>query len=261
MAIELAAAVEVMHLASLMHDDVVDEATLRRGRPSVRQRWGNRTAVLLGDYLGGRVYAQLTAVRDWRYVQIFAETALKMCTAEASFSQALPDEVTLQDCLAVAEGKTASLTATACQVGALSAPEGERHADVFRDYGKHLGLAFQITDDLLDIYGTQEATGKLPGRDILTGQLTLPVVAALNSDMGSEVRQVITQIGNAEEPEAFLGRLGQLVESSGGRAQAERTASQHTQQAIAGLADVPAQAPEAIDALTQIARTLTARKR
>lgn len=258
--VDLAVSIEVTHLASLMHDDVVDEATLRRGRPAVREVWGNRTAVLAGDYLAARAYRQLADLRNWTYLEILADVAMGMCRAESRLGMTDPGEVSVQDCLWVAHGKTAGLFAAACRLGALSAGAPEETAAMFGSYGEHLGIAFQITDDLLDIYGEEKTTGKEPGRDILTGQVTLPVAEALQSDQGSAIRELISRLSREGESRADLARLASLVEAGGGRAAAEAVTVEHVELAKAALRNLPGARPDALEALAQTADYILARQ-
>ncbi len=258
--VELAAAVEVMHLASLMHDDVLDESTLRRGKPSVRETWGNRTAVLVGDYLLARAYEQLTQLRDWSYVAVLADVALQMSTAEAAFAD-VDSDVTAEHCIEVARGKTATLVCASCQLGAMSVGADGELAGKFAAFGENLGIAFQVTDDLLDIYGDEKTIGKNPGRDIQTGQLTLPVVAALRSPMAKEVRQAIGALSDPQtaSPEASA-ELGRLVKESGGMALATKTASEYVSRARGILGEIEGDR-EALDALGTLAGDIVTRRK
>lgn len=246
---DLAVAVEVIHVASLLHDDVMDEASLRRGQPAVRKTWGNRMAVLVGDYLAAAAYYELAGLDSpQRYVGVLAQVAMSMCGSEATFA-AGGAQVTPDECLEVARGKTAALIAACCELGALSAGAPEASVEALRDYGQNLGLAFQITDDLLDLYGRADVTGKAPGRDAATGQLTYPIVAALRSPGGDAVREALARV-NAD-PEG-LRALGKAVEAAGGRAQATELARNLADRALAALGSLTPADPGALQALADL---------
>ena len=257
--ISLAMAVEVIHLASLMHDDVVDEAAMRRGRPSVRQRWGNRIAVLVGDFLAARAYHELAGLEDRRTLQILADAAMDMCRAETGARLVEGHEPDVEVCLEVARGKTASLIAASCLVGALSAGADPDSASPFRQYGEALGLAFQLTDDLLDIYGDETRLGKSPGRDIATGELTLPIALALRSERAEEVRRALADIAAADDPAPWLPALAGLVGASGAREAVRRMAAEYAHAAQEALRAVPDARPDAIMVLDGIAHDVVGR--
>lgn len=243
---DLALAVEIIHVASLLHDDVMDEATLRRGQPAVRQRWGNRMAVLVGDYLAAAAYYELAGLEQpQHYVEVLAQVALSMCGSEATFALG-GAQITPEQCLDVARGKTAALIAACCELGGMSADAPAASLQALREYGENLGLAFQITDDLLDLYGRVDVTGKSPGRDALTGQLTYPIVAALHGPHGDAVREALARMDS--DPEGLVA-LGAAVEAAGGRAAARNLARGFADAALAALGRIPAADAQALQAL------------
>lgn len=257
---DLALAVEVMHLASLLHDDVVDQAAVRRGRPSLRAQSGDRAAVIVGDYLAACAYNELASLRDGRYAQVFTTAAMEMCRAEALFADKRPEDLTEEDCLDSARGKTAVLLAASCQVGALSGGATDEVAARFRSFGEHLGIAFQLTDDLLDIYGREAVTGKAPGRDVLTGQFTVPIVHGLHSSRAAEVRRAIEQVREAEDPAQALNGLAALLDQIGARAATEEMAGQQVALAKAALEGLVVTSHPALQGLLAIADYLRSRR-
>jgi heptaprenyl diphosphate synthase len=184
--------VELVHLATLYHDDVIDEAPARRGTPSANSRWDNTVAILTGDYLFARA-SDLSADLGVEVTRIMARTLARLCEGQIREVQgsmgALPPDVpavvpTLEHYLEVISGKTASLIETSCRYGALLSgvePEGVEAAAA---YGWNVGMAFQLSDDVLDIASDHEDSGKTPGTDLREGVRTLPVLYALEEDDG-----------------------------------------------------------------------------
>lgn len=177
---DVAAAAELIHVASLLHDDVIDEAPLRRGAASVNAEWGNHTAVLAGDYLFATAFRLLDAVRQGGVVTLMTRAIAAMCEGEMlQKEQAYDPSVTEADYFRRIEGKTAALLAACCEAGARLAGADDRTAAALEAYGRKLGLAYQIADDVLDLEGSQEDLGKPDGSDLKRGILTLPVILLL----------------------------------------------------------------------------------
>lgn len=175
--VPVAAIVEMIHTATLVHDDVLDGATRRRNLPSVNSRYGNSTAVLLGDYIYARAFSLSTRLRSQVASRVLSETTRTICRGEieqtaARFDFELPEETYLEWILA----KTASLHGAACELGARYAGASEEVARGMREFGCNLGLAFQIVDDCLDLDGAESVVGKSLGTDITEGKVTLPVI-------------------------------------------------------------------------------------
>jgi octaprenyl-diphosphate synthase len=175
-----AAAVELVHMATLVHDDLLDGATMRRGRPTVARELGAERAVSTGDYLFARAFAELTRTRSVDAVQALAGAALDLSRGEmaqqrAAFDLGLAEE----DYLARCRRKTAALFSAACRLGALIGGAGPRAADRLAAFGENVGMAFQIFDDILDLAGAPASTGKRRGTDLCDGTVTLPVIIAL----------------------------------------------------------------------------------
>ena len=177
---DVAAAVELIHVASLIHDDVIDEAAVRRGAPSVNAEWGNHTAVLAGDYLFAAAFQLLGAAAPGGVMTLMTQAIGAMCEGEMlQKEQAFDPAVTEAEYFRRIEGKTAALLAACCEAGARLAGADDRLAAAFGAYGRKLGLAYQIADDVLDLTATREALGKPGGSDLKQGVLTLPVILLL----------------------------------------------------------------------------------
>jgi geranylgeranyl pyrophosphate synthase len=179
-----AVAVELVHLGSLYHDDVIDEAETRRGVPSVNARWSNIVAILAGDYLLARASA-LAASLGAPVAGLLAATIGELCRGQVLELQHLFDVSRSEEDYATAiEGKTASLFATACRIGGMVSDVDEPTLDALTRFGTHLGLCFQIVDDCLDLTATESTLGKPAGQDLVEGIYTLPVIYALADDPG-----------------------------------------------------------------------------
>lgn len=177
-----AVAVELVHLGSLYHDDVIDEAETRRGVPSVNARWSNIVAILAGDYLLARA-SGLAASLGAPVAALLAATIGELCRGQVLELQHLFDVGRSEEDYASAiEGKTATLFATACRIGGMVSAVDEPTLDALTRFGTHLGLCYQIVDDCLDLTATDDALGKPAGQDLVEGIYTLPVIYALRED-------------------------------------------------------------------------------
>jgi octaprenyl-diphosphate synthase len=176
--VKLAAAVEFMHTATLLHDDVVDESDLRRGRKTARMLWGNQASVLVGDFLLGQAFRMMVEVGSLDALDILSKAACVIAEGEVmQLAAAKSMETNEKQYLAVIEAKTAALFAAACEVGPTIADRADRRAALAR-YGLSLGIAFQLVDDALDYAGDAETLGKRVGDDFREGKVTLPVILA-----------------------------------------------------------------------------------
>ena len=201
--VRVAAAVELIHMATLVHDDVVDAAPVRRGRPTVFASDGRDTATAAGDFLFSRSFALLAANDDPEQVRVLSGACLALARGElAQRHDAYRMDVGEDRYLCRCELKTASLFAAACRLGALAAGRDDA-ADALGAYGHDLGLAFQLLDDLLDVSGPPERTGKHRGTDLLDGTVTLPLILALPELGDIDLRTVTT----ADEAEALCDRI------------------------------------------------------
>ena len=175
---DLAAAIELIHVASLVHDDVIDEAHLRRGRKSLNSQWGNKVAVLVGDYLHTRVFAILIAQKAGdKIMSIISDATMAMCEGEVIQAYRQNDfDISADDYLKIVKFKTGELIIAACTIGALAVTDNQVLINAITEYGTNLGAAFQIVDDLLDLIADEEISGKQPFNDLREGKLTLPMI-------------------------------------------------------------------------------------
>ena len=175
--VKLAASVEFMHTATLLHDDVVDESDLRRGKAAARMVWGNQASVLVGDFLLGQAFKMMVEVGSLDCLEILSNAAAIIAEGEVMQLGAAKNTATTEDeYLAVIQAKTAALFSAAAEVGPVLAERGRAERAAFRSYGTNLGLAFQLVDDALDYGGSSSELGKRVGDDFREGKVTLPVV-------------------------------------------------------------------------------------
>ncbi len=185
--IKLSAAVEFMHTATLLHDDVVDESDMRRGKLAARMLWGNEASVLVGDFLLGQAFKMMVEVGSLSALDILSSAATVIAEGEVMQLAAAKDTTTTEDAyLAVIRAKTAALFAAACEVGPVLANRSKADEAACRSYGANLGIAFQLIDDALDYGGTSAALGKNTGDDFREGKITLPVVLSFRRGTESE---------------------------------------------------------------------------
>jgi octaprenyl-diphosphate synthase len=185
--IKLAAAVEFMHTATLLHDDVVDESEMRRGRLAARMLWGNEASVLVGDFLLGQAFKMMVEVGSIRALEILSSAAAVIAEGEVMQLGAAKNTATTEDeYLAVIRAKTAELFAAACEVGPVLTNRPKAEQAACRSFGMNLGIAFQLVDDALDYGGKAAKLGKNVGDDFREGKITLPVVLSFRRGSESE---------------------------------------------------------------------------
>jgi heptaprenyl diphosphate synthase len=200
-----AVAVELVHLASLYHDDVMDEATVRRNVESVNARFGNLVAIVAGDFLLARS-AEIAASLGTEVAGLLANTLGRLCQGQvAEVRAAFSTSRTEEEYFAAIAGKTAALMATSCRIGALTAGLPRRDVDALTTYGRCFGMLFQLRDDVLDVVATEEELGKPAGQDLAEGIYTLPVLYALRDpEAGRELRPLLGR--PLEQPERDKAR-------------------------------------------------------
>ena len=205
-AIRLGAVTEIVHAATLVHDDVIDEAKVRRGRPSTNQRWGNHTSVLAGDWLYMQAFNLTLRERNFKMLDLLIELTQTMVEGELLQAELVGKaDITEEEHLRLIHRKTACLFSVCARFGALLAGADEETERRLGDYGWNLGMAFQLIDDVLDLSATEAVLGKPVGNDLREGKATLPVILALAKCSDSEREQIETVMrdGNYERVPHF----------------------------------------------------------
>lgn len=264
--IQAAAVCEMIHMATLVHDDVLDEADTRRRGQTVNRLRGNEFAVMLGDYLIASSYHLCAKIRDHETSLMLSAVSRRLCTGELlqlhHRDDLSLDEATYYELI---ERKTAALIAESCRLGAHLSGAGEREQTAAYEFGRLMGTAFQIRDDVLDLTGDDGVVGKTLGRDLEKGKLTLPVIIALRS-CGADARLALIEsleavrgdgMDHTGDPER-VARIQGHLEASGALAKAERTVARLIQEAgdhLESLAPSPARELIALLAERTISRT------
>lgn len=237
----LAATVEFIHTATLLHDDVVDESGQRRGRPTANLLWDNKSSVLVGDYLFSRSFQLMVETGNMKALGILANASAVIAEGEVLQLSAAQDLASTKDIyLQVVRGKTAALFAAACEVGAVIADAPESHALALRDYGDALGIAFQIVDDLLDFGGTSATLGKNTGDDFRERKLTLPIILAVQKASPEERVFWKRTIEKGEQRADDLSEAMRIIAKHGALDETKQNALLWAEKARKALSPLPA---------------------
>jgi len=237
--IPLAAAAELMHTATLIHDDVVDNTTTRRGRPTASALFGNGVTVLTGDYLLAKAMNLLAEDGDIAIIRTISQIAIEMSEGEVlqmiHTSDASISEQTYFD---IIRKKTAVFIQGCCRAGALVAGAPEPVVDALSRYGYHIGMAFQIADDLLDYIGNPARMGKPVGNDLREGKFTLPLIIALRESTPAD-RERLLQMIEAPVKDGEIQQVVEIIRRYDGFAQTQAIAAHHVRQAMEALGSLP----------------------
>lgn len=237
-AITLAASLELIHLATLVHDDAVDHSVLRRGMPTVNALFSHQVSVIMGDFLYSTALTHLVALGDLEALQALTRASTEMTLGEMR-QLAVTDPLAFseREYYALIRSKTASLMRTACELGALSG--ARRHCDALGRFGENLGMAFQITDDLLDYREQKETTGKPSGLDLREHKVTLPLIHALREMSSASRREVERVFEHEAASDAEIASVVRIVEENGGFEYARQRGEEFAERAHEALADLP----------------------
>ena len=227
----IAVALELVHMSSLVHDDVVDDADIRRGQLTVKSKWDNRVAMYTGNYILSQAVGYISKLENVRIHQILSKAIVNMCIGEIEQIKCLYEwNQSLKTYLLRIKRKTALLMAISCQLGALACGAKEDIVQALYRYGYNVGMAFQITDDILDLTGTEQQLGKPAGNDLLQGNITLPVLLSMEN---ASVKNHIIQEFNSGHPD--IKHIIDLVLNSGGIHRAKEIAQKYLHKARESL--------------------------
>ena len=226
-----ASLVELLHTATLVHDDVVDKAEKRRGLPSLNKIWGNKISVLVGDFLLSKGLMISVENEDFDFLKTITSTVKKMSEGELlQIYKAKKLNIDEETYFKIISYKTASLLSTCCEIGARSTTDDSEKIEALRNYGEYLGIAFQIQDDILDFVGKTKLFGKIQGGDLKEKKITLPLIHVLNNADKKETKEIINLLQKGVNEED-IQNLVSFVLNNGGIDYSKKIAFEYTQKA------------------------------
>ncbi|KAB2338324.1 heptaprenyl diphosphate synthase component II [Cytobacillus depressus] len=233
---DVAVALELIHMASLVHDDVIDDAELRRGKPTIKAKWDNKVAMYTGDYIFARSLELITNIEKPCTHQILSNTLVELCIGEIEqIKDKYNFEQNIRDYFRRIKRKTAILIAVSCQLGAIAADVDDKvHQKLYR-FGYYVGMSYQIIDDVLDFTGTEKELGKPAGDDLRQGNITLPVLFAMED---ADIRKEIVKVRETTQ-QAEIERIITLIKSSGAIERSLKVSDQYLNKALDNLKDLP----------------------
>lgn len=231
--IKLATAVEYIHTATLLHDDVIDESLLRRGKTTANHVWGNKSSILVGDFLLSQSFKLMVSADNMQALSLLASTAASITESEIWQLELIKKaDLSEAEYIRLITGKTALLFAAACAVGAILTFRPQLEIDALYNFGLNLGICFQIVDDILDYTATTHTFGKIQGNDIREGKVTLPFILAYNNANPSQKSYLEELLAN---PDADLSNLVLLLKQTDAVTKSTATAYRYAQKALADL--------------------------
>jgi octaprenyl-diphosphate synthase len=255
--VDASLAIELIHTATLLHDDVVDDADLRRGQETVNAKWTNLISVLMGDYLFAKAFRLMVASGSMDLVQAISSATERVSVGELRQIEETGNYALSEgEYLDIIADKTASLFAVACEAGPILGERDEVARRAMAGFGEKIGVAFQITDDLLDFVGDPEITGKEPGKDVLNGKVTLPLIHSLRRVSEAGNREITAYLKKGTDPESFR-KVFAFVSENGGIEYAYRRAEELSEEALESVVSLGKSAYA--ESLTSMVRYTTAR--
>lgn len=255
--IAMATAVELLHVATLIHDDMVDNSAIRRGQATLSSLWGRNIAVLVGDYVFAASAVQVCSTENIRVIRRFSDTIMELSSGELhEIFNANNWRQTRQDYFDRIYRKTASLFRTASESGAILSGAPERIVRALHDYGYNIGMAFQIVDDILDFEGTEQQVGKPTGNDLRQGTITLPALLLLDRYPNENL---LNGLGSEDAHEACIARAVEMVQNSTIIQDSYSIAKEYVDRALMALNELPDN--RARQSLTELAHYVTERRK
>ena len=235
-----AAMMELLHVATLIHDDVVDDATLRRGKPSVNRVWKNKLSILMGDFILSKALINMVGLRDFDALEQISITAEKLSAGEIlqiekSITRSMTEEVYFE----MIGQKTASLIATSCELGAITTTKKDNDRAATHTFGQNLGLAFQIKDDLFDLLGSESDTGKNSGGDVKQNMVTLPLIFSKANMSRLEYRELKKLLRAKKKNRSIIKKISDMVDETGGIDYAKKKLDEFSELAVNAINAYP----------------------
>lgn len=235
-----AAMMELLHIATLIHDDVVDEANLRRGKPSINRVWKNKVSVLMGDFILSKALINMINLKDFDALLIISETAEKLSAGEIlQIEKSITRKMTKAVYFDMINQKTASLIATSCELGAITTSKTTQDRLATHQFGENLGMAFQIKDDLFDLLGTEYDTGKDSGGDVKKNMITLPLIYSYENMPWNENRRLRTLLRTKKKSAKVMKEIKGMIDTSGGFDYAKQKLDDFSNRALEALSPYP----------------------
>jgi len=235
-----AAMMELLHVATLIHDDVVDDATIRRGRPSINRVWKNKLSVLMGDFIFSKALINMIGLRDFDALEQISSTAEKLSAGEIlqiekSITRSMNEEVYFE----MINQKTASLIATSCELGAITTTKKEEDRRATYSFGENLGMAFQIKDDLFDLLGNENDTGKNSGGDVKKNMATLPLIFSKNNMSRVQYRGLKKLLDVKRKNRSVISKICDIIQETGGVDHAKKKLDEFSEKAVNAILPYP----------------------
>ena len=256
--VDASLAIELIHTATLLHDDVVDESDLRRGVQTINAKWTNLISVLMGDYLFAKAFRIMVRSGSVALMEAVSRATERVSIGELRQIEETGNyDLSEDEYLSIIADKTASLFNVSCESGPILNQRDNKEREAFARFGEDIGTAFQIADDLLDFVGDAEVTGKEPGNDVLTGKVTLPLIYALQKTGKAATKEITAYLDKGVgNPESF-GRIHTFVAENGGIDYAYRRADELTQRGMDAISNV--EPSIYLQSLTHLVRFTTSR--
>jgi octaprenyl-diphosphate synthase len=255
--VDASLAIELIHTATLLHDDVVDEADLRRGQETVNAKWTNLISVLMGDYLFAKAFRVMVDTGSVALIDAISRATERVSVGELRQIEETGNySLSEEEYLDIIANKTASLFNVSCEAGPILMNRPPDYRERFADFGEKIGTAFQIADDLLDFVGDAESTGKEPGIDVLNGRVTLPLIYSLRKVSEASSREIVEQLRKERDHRTFE-RVSAFIAENGGIEYATKRADELCRQGLEAI--LPIEKSVYYDSLVQMVQFTAAR--
>ncbi len=237
--VETAVALELIHTATLLHDDVIDQSPTRRGEMTVSYKWGNLVSVLMGDYLFAKAFKTLVGIGSPEIMQTVSEATERVSIGQLNEIKEFKNfALAEKEYLKIISDKTASLFSAACQAGCILKDSTGFKISGFKLYGQNFGMAFQIVDDLLDLIGKQELTGKQLGTDLREGKVTLPLIYSLQREAPEKRKKILKYLDNGYSDSSFE-KVVAFIQEKGGTVYSQKKAREFGENALQAIRFLP----------------------